>query len=296
LPDDVGAEAFSGPRRAVFLPFLLETGKRLVRSAAGVRGALAPRGEEEADRGEADEAEWPAALDPSCRRVVASKRDRWSRDPLKANPNTKDKWRWRFRQQLEKGWFRKPSWRLLSYVFPDWALERKLRKTYHVPVAEIAAGRFLDLGCGLGSCVALYARRTGRPAVGLDFAMPAVRYATDECRRLGIAASFVTGDAYRLPFAAGSFNSIYVGQVLEHLDDERAVIAEALRVLAPGGRIIISVPKGHACSGDGDADHVNFYESEADCRKLLADLPLDGIAFHPFHRHRFFFSATVHGR
>lgn len=249
----------------------------------------------------------PAALDPPCRHVVASRpgrsarsrsgsrADSWSGDPLNENPNTKDKWRWRFRQQLEKGWFRKSRWRLLSYVFPDWALERKMRKTYHVPVTEIAAGRFLDLGCGLGSCAALYARRTGRPAVGLDFAMPAVRYAAGECGRLGIAASFVAGDAYRLPFAERSFDSVYVGQVLEHLDDERAVIAEALRVLAPGGRLIISVPKGHACSGDGDADHVNFYDSEDDCRRLLANFPVESIAFHPFHRHRFFFSATASG-
>jgi SAM-dependent methyltransferase len=226
--------------------------------------------------------------------MVASSADRWSGRPLKAeNPNTKDKWRWRFRQQLEKGWFRKSRWRLLSRVFPDWALERKLKKTYHAPVAGIAAGRFLDLGCGLGSCAALYARRAGQPAVGLDFAMPALRHAASECARFGIAAAFVAGDAYRLPFAGGSFDSIYVGQVLEHLDDERAVIAEALRVLAPGGRLIISVPKGHACSGDGDADHVNFYDSEDDCRRLLEGFPVEGIVFHPFHRHRFFFSAAA---
>jgi SAM-dependent methyltransferase len=105
----------------------------------------------------------------------------------------------------------------------------------------------------------------------------------------------VAGDAYRLPFAEGAFDSIYVGQVLEHLDDERAVIAEALRVLAPGGRLIISVPRGHACSGDGDADHVNFYDSEDDCRKLLEGFPVEDIAFHSFHRHRFFFSAAASG-
>jgi SAM-dependent methyltransferase len=170
-----------------------------------------------------------------------------------------------------------------------------MRKTYHVPVAGIASGRFLDLGCGLGSCAALYARGTGRPAVGLDFAMPALRFAAGECARLGIAASFVAGDAYRLPFAGRSFDSVYVGQVLEHLVVERAVIAEALRVLAPGGKLIISVPRGHACSGDGDADHVNFYDSEEDCRKLLDGFPVEGIAFHSFHRHRFFFSAAASG-
>ena len=113
-------------------------------------------------------------------------------------------------------------------------METKIRKTYHYPVAEVAEGRFLDLGCGLGSCAALRGYLKGGFNVGVDFALPGLRYALSECERLGIPSRFVVGDGYWLPFRDGAFDSVYIGQVLEHLDDEVAVLREALRVLRHG--------------------------------------------------------------
>ena len=206
------------------------------------------------------------------------------------NPNTRTNWERKFRERLRSGWFRKPRYRRLSFVFRRWAMETKIRKTYHYPVARFAAGRFLDVGCGLGSCAALRGYLKGGFNVGVDFALPGLSYALSECRRLGIPARFVAGDGYHLPFCDGAFDSVYIGQVLEHLDEPRAVLAEALRVLKPDGSLIVSVPKGTACSG-GDADHVNFYHTELDCRRLLDDMPVADVEFHPYHRHRFFFAA-----
>jgi SAM-dependent methyltransferase len=209
-----------------------------------------------------------------------------------AAPNSRQDFEQKFRRQLRRGWFRKRRYRVLSYLLKDWTLDTKLRKRYHLPIAQLATGRFLDLGCGLGSCAAIYARRTGALSVGVDFALPAVLYAGRECRRLGIGARYAAGDAYHLPFVAGAFDSAYIGQVLEHLSDGEKVVAEAVRVLKDGGRLIISVPKGEACSG-GEADHVSFFHGEEDCRRLLAGAPLADVEFHPFHRHRFVFSARV---
>jgi len=53
---------------------------------------------------------------------------------------------------------------------------------------------------------------------------------------------FTVADAARLPFADGDFTRISVISVLEHIVDERPVLAELVRVLAPGGRMVISVP------------------------------------------------------
>lgn len=216
-----------------------------------------------------------------------------SADALMAeNPNTRKNFERKFRGRIKSGWFRKPRYRLLARLFKRWAFERKIRKTYHIPVAGIASGNFLDLGCGLGSCAAVYARRSGAPSVGVDFALPALSYAQRECQRLRIQASFVAGDAYKLPFADNAFDTVYIGQVLEHLTDERKVVDEALRVLKDDGKLIISVPKGTECSA-GEADHVNFYASEEDCRQLLMDAPVTEITFHPFHRSRYFLSSRV---
>ena len=221
-------------------------------------------------------------------------RDANSGQGMSENPNTRANWERKFRQRLRSGWFRKPRYRRLSFVFRRWAMETKIRKTYHYPVADVAEGRFLDLGCGLGSCAALRGYLKGGFNVGVDFAFPGLRYALSECQRLGIPSRFVVGDGYRLPFCGGAFDSVYIGQVLEHLDDEVAVLLEALRVLRPGGFLVVSVPKGTACSG-GDADHVNFYHTETDCRQLLQGLPVADVVFHPFHRHRFFFAARRAG-
>lgn len=209
---------------------------------------------------------------------------------MSENPNTRDNWERKFRRRLRSGWFRKPRYRMLSFVFKRWAMETKIRKTYHYPVARMVSGRFLDLGCGLGSCAALRGHLAGGFNVGVDFAFPGLRYASRECRRLGIPSHFVTGDGYKLPFRDAAFDCVYIGQVLEHLESELDALREAVRVLTPGGRLLVSVPKGTACSG-GDADHVNFYYTEDDCRRLLDGLPVADVAFHPFHRHRFFFSA-----
>ena len=50
------------------------------------------------------------------------------------------------------------------------------------------------------------------------------------------------GDATRLPFAAGAFRHVIVSEVLEHIQDDVAAIAEITRVLAPGGTLAVTVP------------------------------------------------------
>jgi SAM-dependent methyltransferase len=98
-----------------------------------------------------------------------------------------------------------------------------------------ARGRLLDVGCGTGGVLAALAARA--TVVGLDYSDLALRY----CRSKGLA-SVVRGSAVALPFAAGTFDLCVMMDVLEHLDEEGALLADTRRVLRPGGAALISVP------------------------------------------------------
>src|SRR6185369_16042204 len=54
--------------------------------------------------------------------------------------------------------------------------------------------------------------------------------------------SFVCGDATRLPLASASVDAVTLFDVLEHIDDDGSALREALRVLRPGGALLISAP------------------------------------------------------
>jgi SAM-dependent methyltransferase len=57
-----------------------------------------------------------------------------------------------------------------------------------------------------------------------------------------VALTFVCGDATMLPLAAASVDAVTLFDVLEHVDDDRRALEDALRVLRPGGALLISSP------------------------------------------------------
>jgi SAM-dependent methyltransferase len=104
--------------------------------------------------------------------------------------------------------------------------------------------RLLDLGCGEGRHT-FEALRRGADVVSLDIdrtALGKTAWAAglvgSETRRLAVQA-----DARRLPFPDASFDRIICSEILEHLDDDHAAIAEVARVLRPGGRLAVTVPR-----------------------------------------------------
>lgn len=97
-------------------------------------------------------------------------------------------------------------------------------------------GRILDLGCGDGLLGELLF--SGADVVGLD----ADRVALSQARRRGVYSELVLHDIHRLPFDSATFDSLFANCVLEHVDDPGRVLAEAARVLCPGGRFVFTVP------------------------------------------------------
>jgi 2-polyprenyl-6-hydroxyphenyl methylase/3-demethylubiquinone-9 3-methyltransferase len=93
--------------------------------------------------------------------------------------------------------------------------------------------RVLDVGCGAGFLSNALAA-TGRRVVGLDAERDALRIASSHDTSGN--ATYIAGDALCLPFEHDSFDVVCAMDFLEHVEDPRRVIAEAARVLRPGGK------------------------------------------------------------
>lgn len=107
---------------------------------------------------------------------------------------------------------------------------------------DLSASRdLLEIGCGVGAELSqIHARWPAARLTGVDHSPRHLAGARDllagEIRRG--AVSLVHGDASALPFAARSFDTALTIWMLEHVADPARVIAEALRVLTPDGRLI----------------------------------------------------------
>jgi SAM-dependent methyltransferase len=139
-----------------------------------------------------------------------------------------------------------------------WALRR------YVP----AFRDFLEIGCGTGFVLS-----------GIHAAYPAAALSGSEIFQAGLefAASRVPSadiyqmDARHIPFR-DHFDAIGAFDVIEHIEDDRAVLAEAARALRPGGALLLTVPQHPALWSPQDehAYHVRRYTSTDLRRKVEA--------------------------
>lgn len=144
--------------------------------------------------------------------------------------------------------------------------------------------RVLDLGCGAGRHTYAALER-GAEVVGVDLDGPLLNDVAEMSAAVvasgevpdTAAASFLCGDATRLPFATGSFDRIIVSEVLEHIPNDAGALQEIARVLGDDGRAAISVPRWWpericwALSDEyhaNDGGHVRIYRSDELVEKL----------------------------
>jgi ArsR family transcriptional regulator len=97
----------------------------------------------------------------------------------------------------------------------------------------------LDIGTGTGRMLELLAPRAGQ-AIGVDLSREMLTVARVNLERAGLRNwSLRQGDMYQLPLAGASFDAVIIHQVLHYADRPGEAVAEAARVLRPGGRLII---------------------------------------------------------
>ena len=104
-----------------------------------------------------------------------------------------------------------------------------------------ANGRILDVGCGRGFYVkALADLYPDATVIGIDYSRD---YLTAAAAHTGCAAApLARADARVLPFPSGAFDGVVCSEVLEHIVEDDAALAELCRVLADDGVLLISVP------------------------------------------------------
>lgn len=115
----------------------------------------------------------------------------------------------------------------------------------------IAAGEHvLDLGCGAGRHTFGSLRRSAH-TISLDLDNVVLKDTsgmTTAMRQEGecaphLTAACVRADALRLPFDDGSFDAVIASEVLEHIRRDERALSEIARVLKPGGRVAVTVPR-----------------------------------------------------
>jgi SAM-dependent methyltransferase len=128
-----------------------------------------------------------------------------------------------YRERFQR---RHPGWRPSGEAF------EALTRRFLAPESRV-----LDLGCGRGGVMELFWREVAL-AVGVDPDVDSLRQ-----HRAGFPRVCGLGDA--LPFAAGSFDVLIALWVFEHLAEPARVLAEAQRVLVPGGRLLFLTPNAN---------------------------------------------------
>jgi SAM-dependent methyltransferase len=115
-----------------------------------------------------------------------------------------------------------------------------------------ATCRVLDICAGLGGPARFLASRRGCRVVGVELHPGRASGMARLSGRVGLAGAVVTvrGDATTLPFGAGRFEACVSQEALLHVADKAAVLAEAHRVLVPGGRLAFTDWIAHAALGD----------------------------------------------
>ncbi len=157
---------------------------------------------------------------------------------------------------------------LRMVLLPDHVSERlhltSLRAERFAVVLGALRGRVLDIGAGDNALIRLYRQRSRdaaqATAAGESIGVDVVEWASD---------CVILPDCRRLPFQDASFDTVSFVACLNHIPERREALAEARRVLRPGGRLVVTMigrligGVGHAIWWYSEDKHREVAEGEA---------------------------------
>ena len=191
---------------------------------------------------------------------------------------------------METAYLRETTWETVDQSHDPTAFVTYLDRLGQAPAMEDFRTRFLDrlpyrpgdrildAGCGIGSDTRLLQKRLGSTGqvVGLDASHHMLQHARSiPCEN---TPEFVHGNVTHIPFASASFNGVYCNRVLMHLQDPLTAVRDMLRILKPGGWMVLFEPDWSSASIEPDNHiartlldmHCQNFENGAIVRQLTS--------------------------
>jgi ArsR family transcriptional regulator len=116
--------------------------------------------------------------------------------------------------------------------------ESEVERSIERALGHRPLGRLVDVGTGTGRMIELFGPKASQ-AIGIDRSSEMLRLARVKLEAAGIASSLRQGDMYALPLPDESADNVIIHQVLHYAHAPAAAVAEAARVLAPGGSLLV---------------------------------------------------------
>jgi ArsR family transcriptional regulator len=119
------------------------------------------------------------------------------------------------------------------------AAESEVEAAIRGLLADAPVGRLVDIGTGTGRMIELLGD-AAESAIGIDRSPEMLRLAREKLSSTGLEnIELRQGDMFALPLLSGSADTVIIHQVLHYAQAPQGVIAEAVRLLRPGGRLLV---------------------------------------------------------
>jgi SAM-dependent methyltransferase len=171
----------------------------------------------------------------------------------------------------DAGWTQLPTARFWS---PFDAPSRDLQ---HVLKRYIGAGsKAVEFGYAPGKLLAWAAVKCGADVTGVDYSQSGVDLSKQFFNSLGVVADLRCEDLFARGLPGGTFDCAFSNGLIEHFNDPKEVVAEHVRVVRPGGHVVIAIPNyggfWGSIQGRLDADNLSIHNLDIMKPDALLDL------------------------